>query len=334
MNSISSAPARSGLLRGLTLPPGAFRLILAGAVLLSHVTRAEVGRLAVLLFFFLSGYWTVRIWKEKFGSAATPRFYAARYLRIAPLYLLVMFAGAFLRHIPIHPENLLLFGVATTRHDPTGVAWSLDIELQFYLLVPLIAAWMTHSRAWVTIGIALAIGAAGVWLSQTYGVVTIARYLPAFVLGSLTFVKAWRPSARSAYLSLAAFLAMTAVTGVIGFLDKTVPDPFDEDIWAFFWMLPLLPYVAHSLTVKSTKLDRHFGNLSYPLYLVHFGVIALLRGYMGGESALEKLLGVALSIVVAVIVYVLIDRPVDRWRVRLTESDTLKAQPASATTGA
>ena len=76
--------------RGLVLPPGLFRLLLAAAVLLSHLSRFDVGRLAVLLFFYLSGYWVTRVWQAKFGPRATLRFYAARYLRIAPLYLLTL----------------------------------------------------------------------------------------------------------------------------------------------------------------------------------------------------------------------------------------------------
>jgi peptidoglycan/LPS O-acetylase OafA/YrhL len=338
MTPTTSAPATPRLLQSVVIPPGAFRLVLAAAVLFSHVTRADVGRLAVLLFFYLSGYWTARIWREKFGPGATLRFYAARYLRIAPLYSLIMFAAAFLLHMPIHTENWTLLGVATTRHDPTGVAWSLDIELEFYLLVPLIAAWVSRAGTLVSIIVAIAIGALGCWLGEAFGIITVAKYLPAFILGTLTFAEAWRPSTNTAYLSLAAFAAMTVITGLTPFLDKRVADPFDIDIWSFFWMLPLLPYVARSLTVKSTRLDRHFGNLSYPLYLVHFGVLALARAAMG-ESLKEKVVGCAISVAVAVIVYVVVDRPVDRWRVRLTESEKPKppaaptAQPATELTG-
>ncbi len=52
----------------VVLPPGQFRLLLAFAVVLSHISNFDVGRLAVMLFFALSGYWTARIWEEKFEA--------------------------------------------------------------------------------------------------------------------------------------------------------------------------------------------------------------------------------------------------------------------------
>lgn len=46
MNALSPAATRTGRLQGLIVPPGVFRLILAGGVLLSHVTRVDIYRLA------------------------------------------------------------------------------------------------------------------------------------------------------------------------------------------------------------------------------------------------------------------------------------------------
>ncbi|HEX5264198.1 MAG TPA: hypothetical protein VFW13_11760, partial [Phenylobacterium sp.] len=66
--AVKSASLASGLAI-FVVAPGAFRLILAAAVAVSHVSRLDIGRLAVLLFFFLSGYWTARIWAEKFQSS-------------------------------------------------------------------------------------------------------------------------------------------------------------------------------------------------------------------------------------------------------------------------
>jgi peptidoglycan/LPS O-acetylase OafA/YrhL len=281
------------------------------AVVASHATGLDIGRLAVLLFFYLSGYWTARIWSQRAGAGAL-RFYASRYLRVAPLYLVVMLAAAGLRHMPVQPPNLSLFGLASAPSDPTGVAWSLDIELQFYALVPVLVGLLPLLPTWAVMAVSLAIGVAGCWLDATHGVTTVAKYLPAFVLGSLTQVHAWRPTEREAYWSLAAFVEISALTVLTPFLKKITPDPFDRDIYAFFWMLPLLPYVARSLTIKSTPLDRHLGNLSYPLYLVHFPVMAVL--------SLPHPVEAALSIGVATVLYVTLDRPIDALRVRFIEA--------------
>jgi peptidoglycan/LPS O-acetylase OafA/YrhL len=306
-------------LAALVVAPGAFRLILAGTVAVSHVSRFDIGRLAVLLFFYLSGYWTARIWAEKFSSNKLLRFYAARYLRIAPLFLLVTIGAALLRHQPLHLVNFTLLGVATAGTDPTGVSWSLDIELQFYLLLPLVAAVL--SSRWRNLGVVAiaALGVAGWYVEAHYQLHTVAKYLPIFALGSLTYAKAWKPSALTASLSLLGFAAMTALTAFTPFLVKAPDKPFDQDVWSFVWLLPLLPYVMRSLMVRSSPLDRHFGNLSYPFYLVHFVLIASVTERFGG-SLPAKFGALSAAVLVALAIYWLVDRPVDAWRVRLTET--------------
>lgn len=304
------------------LPPGAFRLLLAAAVVFSHLTDFDVGRLAVQIFFFLSGYWTARIWAEKFGGHATGRFYAARYLRIAPLYFLVMLVAAGVARYPLHIEDLTLLGVASTLHDPTHVAWSLDIELQFYLLAPLVAVVFSRSRAAPVLAVAVALAVAGFALYGRTGAATVLMYLPAFAMGALTHSKAWKPSEGAAALSLAAFALASAVTAFTPFMLKSVADPFDRDIYGAVWMLPLVPYVARSLSVKAGRLDRHLGNLSFPLYLVHLPVLVALRPLIGHSMAARTLIA-ATAVALALLIYRTVDRPVDRWRVRLTERPTV-----------
>jgi peptidoglycan/LPS O-acetylase OafA/YrhL len=298
-------------------PPGAFRLVLAFAVVASHVSAFDIGRLAVVLFFYLSGYWTARIWREKFDGRRTGWFYLSRYWRIAPLFLLATFGAAALRGWPLHWDNFTLLGVGSTDHDPTGVAWSLDVELQFYLLLPLVVGVLTAAPRAALVA-CLALSALGCWLDAAFQITTVAKFLPAFALGSLTYAKDWKPSRRAAGLSVAAFFAFSLLTMATPFFLSTDVDPFDHDIWALMWMTPLLPYVAHSLTIRSTRRDRHFGNLSYPLYLVHYATIALITSALG-HGLLIKALAAAMACAIALALYWLVDRPVDRIRVRVTE---------------
>ena len=295
--------------------PGAFRLALALAVVVSHLTRFDIGRLAVVLFFYLSGYWTVRIWREKFAGAV-PRYYASRWLRIMPLFLFVTLAAALVRGLPLHPENIGLFGLASSPHDPTGVAWSLDVELQFYLLVPALVGLLL-SRPVAGLILAIVSAAVGVWLETAFGLVTVAKYLPAFTLGALTCLHDWRPKRTFALASLLAFAVLSLYTATTPFLSKTAPDPFDRDLWAMVWMLPLLPFVAYSLTIRSTPMDRHLGNLSFPLYLVHYPVIVVVCEAVPG--GLGKALAAGVAVAVSVALYRFVDRPIDAWRVGVTE---------------
>lgn len=313
-----SAVRRWGLPLDGVVPPGAFRLFLAFLVVLSHISAIDVGRLGVMLFFYLSGYWTARIWEEKFHAKFLGRFYLARYWRVAPLFLLTTIAAALIRGYDLRLENFTLIGIGSSDNDPTGVSWSLDVELQFYFLLPLIMLCLGRAP-WAVIAASLILAVVGWWLHTYHGVMNVLKFLPAFVLGSLTFVRSWRPSLRAAQLSALGFLAVTLLTAATPFMLKTTPDPFDQDIWALLWMAPLLPYVARSLTVTSSRLDRHFGNLSYPLYLVHYATITVMVDVLGRGMPV-KLLAVAVSCAIAVALYRVVDRPVDRLRVKLTES--------------
>lgn len=320
------------------LAPGAFRLLLAAAVLFSHLSRVDIGLLAVILFFFLSGYWVSRIWVEKFSGSAVGRFYASRYFRIIPLYLLVLVGAALATGQTIKPMNLLLLGLATTEGDLIGVSWSLDIELQFYLLTPLLVPLAAARPWWVSLGATMALAAVTWAFAAHYDIRVVTQYLPAFLLGAFTFLYDWKPSRGMALWSLAAFVAFSALAAVTPwtsvFVDSTKEAlrPFSKDIFAFFWMLPLLPYVAHSLSLPSGKLDRHLGNLSYPLYLVHWPVIAVLKQQFGGGLEV-KALAVVVSCALALALYVAFDRPIDALRLRFFERRREKAlEPVEAET--
>ena len=303
-------------------PPGLFRFLLALAVVVSHLSKLDIGRMAVLLFFFLSGYWVSKIWITKFDGHNVRRFYASRYLRVVPLYLILMAVAALARGLPIQPVNLALFGVASADNDPVGISWSLDVELQFYMILPLVFFIAAHVSSAVTGLITLACAVLGWALETSVGFVSVAQYLPPFILGLMTQRLAWTPGPRTAAASLAGFILFTAVAALAPstatFLDKTTPDPFDRDIFAFFWMAPLIPYVARSLTLRSGPLDRHLGNLSFPVYLVHYPVVSVLAEHFG-LGGTTKVLAVLISLVIAGLVYVFIDRPIDAWRVRRTE---------------
>lgn len=315
--------------RSAVLPPGAFRLCLAAMVISSHLTRLEIGRLAVLMFFVLSGYWIHRIWIGKFQGRDLPRFYASRYFRIMPLYLVVIVAASLALALPFTLSSLGLLGVATT-HDGIGPAWSLDIELQFYLLFPLLILLGT-SLAPVAWGLALAAFTVAGWVAyEQFHLVTLAVYLPCFVVGVLISATRFDPGHRGALVSLAAFAAMSAAILLIPATRGLVVQVTRMDraeLLSFFWMLPLTPYIAHSLTRKGGALDRHLGNLSFPLYLVHVPVIALAERAFGTSHPV-KALAVLAAFAVAVALYVLVDRPLDALRVRLFERP-LRPAPAA-----
>lgn len=301
----------------LVVRPGAFRLLLALAVVASHVTGQEVGRIAVLLFFFLSGYWVTTLWAWKFREENLLIFYASRYLRIFPLYFFVVAVVALLSGRPLSIPHYTLLGLATANDDLITVSWSLDIELQFYLALPAVLWLLRTGGPWRRFASIVAVTAVGWGLFLQTGIMSAAQYMPAFALGAACCLYGWKPDQRSAHVSLAAFALTTAAIYAIpytrSFVDHSERDYASLDIFSFFWMLPLLPYVAYSVTLPSSRMDRQLGDISYPLYLVHVPIILWVRATWGAGD-LVRILAVGAAIIGALALYALIDRPLETRR--------------------
>lgn len=136
----------------------------------------ESGRIAVTLFFVLSGFLISYLLFEEKKTQQTIRvkkFYLRRILRIWPLYfLLVGLAFFVLPHIPWFQfnnawegdftKNLLLFlcflpQLALSKYAPVPYgepAWSIGVEEQFYLFWPLIIKYSKRILPWI-IGISM-----------------------------------------------------------------------------------------------------------------------------------------------------------------------------------
>jgi peptidoglycan/LPS O-acetylase OafA/YrhL len=67
---------------------------------------------------------------------------------------------------------------------------------------------------------------------------------------------------------------------------------------------------------KDARIDRFLGNISFPIYMVHFLVIEFIDDYVN-EYSLWTILPVVL--VIALTIYYGIERPIDCWRQRRVE---------------
>ena len=307
-----------------SLGPGQFRVILAILVVFSHMSDFEIGRPAVFVFFMLSGYWVLRMYEQKYRPAASVWvFYLSRFMRIW-----LAFATAFLATFLIlaltplaKPAEMLwglpLLGIATTKRDVLGTSWSLDVELQFYLLVPVISlvlVWMGQSRARLMV---LAIGVAGLtilgWgLQLSLGLWTLMSYLPAFIIGALIWHWRLQGTGRSAAIGVAAFLAVGVLVVMIPYLrpllSREIDGPFHEDWFGMAWVTLLVPFVIWNLEQKSGPFDMHLGNYSYALYITHWPIIAFMRADLRPVTLPEALLILVVIAVVSAAFYLTVDR--------------------------
>lgn len=105
-----------------------------------------IGHIGVYLFFCLSAFLLAgKLFEEGIDAASVKRFYIKRFFRIAPLYYLVVVSVFAIQHFTGHYNERFLhishgftgFIQHLIYYRGDGVFWSVVVEEQFYLLVPL-----------------------------------------------------------------------------------------------------------------------------------------------------------------------------------------------------
>jgi peptidoglycan/LPS O-acetylase OafA/YrhL len=311
--------------RSLIASPGLFRMMLATAVLVNHLTVLQIGRGAVMLFFVLSGYWVSALWAKTGGPNRVATFFLNRVLRIWPLYFAVMIVCAALAHHVPDLSEIFLFGVASEPFPRLiGSEWSLDIEMQFYALLPLLVVLRERLPTTLWIALMLCCAYLGWRLETGPGIVTVIKFLPAFAIGMEIQRTRWTPSNRFAHLSLGAFVALSAaqiyLSQMHGPWVHSIFGAWDWDAIFAIWVVVLIPYVAASVHRPSDAEDRRLGDLSYPLYLVHRPVLVWMQILYDWRTPTHVLLALGIIVALTAIFWVAVDRPAERFRKRLLAS--------------
>ena len=313
--------------------PGSFRFLLAALVFVSHISHFNVGRAAVIMFFMLSGYWVARL----YGQRRTPsvfRYLIDRFLRVWPALAVVAIMTVVISVAAYQPAHgslmstLALLGVASRRGDVIGVTWSLDVEMQFYLLLPLglaiISCVPPALKATAAIALVALVTLAGTILLGR-GFVSALFYAPAFAAGVAVWHTRWHPGAGVAMASLAVsgalLLGVAAVPAAHWLLIKGPVSPWWFDLTQMVLCLPLVPFLAWNVHQPSSTLDRHLGNLTFPFYLVHFPLVVATAGLTASVSA-NKFIALGAATVAMFAVYILVDRPFERFRRQIMSAST------------
>lgn len=330
----------AALLRRFLLPstPGAFRLWLALVVVFHHVTRIEVGKAPVLVFFALSGYWVHRVLSSRYAFTRRPwlTFVISRWWRIAPVMLLssALAIGAMawlgdgaLRFVAANPlwqtlSTVFVLGYAQLPVRPVGPAWSLDIEMQFYLVAPLLALLVRRSSAVVGLVGGYALYLAGLAI---YPDVVLTSFIPFFVIGMVAAQHRWRPSPRLAEASLAGAILLAAGILVSPWAPQLLGEggrhwPEVNLLLAALALPQALVSVGSAASSEQARArDAVWADQSYIVYMLHWPAILLYRGIHWPGPLERGLGGVVLALAVAGLAYGVrrfYDLPLNRARGR------------------
>ena len=284
---------------------GTFRTLLALLVVAAHLGPLDnVGPYAVFGFYVLSGYLMTAILRDRYGysRAGTARYAANRLLRIYPLYLVALGLSVLL---------IALLGEAAARqyHEQLGLelsttellrnlflvldihtntrwvppAWALTVELFFYAAMGLglsrhpatCAVWLLGSAAYTAY---LWVGGA----SFSYRYFSIAAASLPFAMGACLHHLRERRHRIVLLLGNARILPLLAGAFGVNLLvasQSSGPLAFGPLFYlnlALSWLL--IAHLAQRDSNYWRSLDATLGELSYPVYLLHYqaGMLLLL----------------------------------------------------------
>jgi peptidoglycan/LPS O-acetylase OafA/YrhL len=320
------------------------------------------GPFGVALFFLISGF----VIPFSLAKSTRPRFLAARMLRIYPTYVVCLLLGVLTAWLssrywgvpfgwtwPKILQNALLVNNLTGMESVDMVNWSLAIEIKFYLLSCLLAAFIVHARVLPLLSVSLlltaVIVAADYHLSAQWGSIDafgISIYLsqlahdmtfmPFMFIGTL-FSYHFRGQLSTRELAVAA-LVLFAVF-IEAWLHTVLRAQFP--LVPLNYLYALLVFTAAYAWRERFKPWRAVGfaaSISYPLYALHsllgYAAIRFLNSH-GVTYYLAVLLAVGGIAAVAYLVHCLVEMPTQQWgkslmRARVAVQD---AAPVAAEAG-
>ena len=331
--------------------PGIFRLALATVVVINHSTPLRLGTWAVGLFFCLSGFWIAEMWGRKYSRLDRPyvEFIVSRWWRLAPVLLVsTTLATICIRcrwmtgtTLPMHRAvwwaTQLTIAASGSFGRVLPPAWSLDVEMQFYLVAPLLVV-VASRLPMVAVGgiVALSLCWCGreTALGHAGEAPRLDLWIGVFLMGIATSVFNWRPSRTWALGSAAATsaLLLTAIA---------LPQTRQWLVYKGSSHRPIAGWAEGTLTVASIVLavpfamattrnptsvwDRFFSDLSYPLYLAHWMPRQWFYDRLAGHprpatAAILLAMNIVIAFAIAVVILVLVDRPVQGLRPRWIRS--------------
>lgn len=338
---------------------GLLRLLLALSVVFHHTTSIFGysplgGRMAVQSFFIISGFYMSLIINEKYSQLkhSYRLFITNRFLRIYPIYWIVLLCTIVVAFLtsntlltpPQEPwlltfiKNLLLFPTLDYLvylpqfHDRLFVsqAWTLGLELQFYLVAPFIV----KRNKKILLFLVLASLASRIYFThpmKIYPEQLIDSFIPTeslfFLLGVVSY-KIYAHIKRSQISKLLlqiwslGFICFTLsyqyVSTILDVINQFFPRTLE---WSYYLTLTVSIPLLFIYSGKN-KLDRLFGDLSYPIYISHFLIITVFIFYGFSKSAdLHKVLMVMTTLITAYLLNKYVSIPIEKFRQNRTNKN-------------
>lgn len=331
------------------LKSGLIRFLLASLVIFYHLSGSIfIGTMAVYCFFILSGYWVTYMYEAKYLKCANPIkiFYQSRILRIFPVYILsAILALAVLcvyrpemcravsifgpiEKIHFYFSNMFLVGYNLLTLKPLVPAWSLDIELQFYVLLPLLTLFArTRSSRILSLSLSIVITIIlSAFYPQSFLSKTVLVYLSYFFIGIFIYKERIKFNRRVELvfnLLLIGILILHFALSKWVVYDSIKASANYELYFNELLSLFAIPVLCNSVYRKGNNLDRQLGDISYVLYLLHWVLIIPYDFYIRDLNKVQRIPIVIIYListyVLSYVIFKYYDKPIDSFRRKWSE---------------
>lgn len=300
------------------------------------------GSAGVPIFFVISGYCIHRGTARKLLSNPSAPFnvrvfYLRRFARIYPVLLAALlltlaldtlslqFTPAIHKINPFDTHAFLvnlfsLQGLAGKTFGSNGALWTLSIEVQFYIVYPLLlAARRKLGLKTVLVGVA-AVNIVSAFVLERHEIVVFTSYWFSWTLGAWIAehkLSAASRGRRASKGSVALFIIalLLAATGCVAF-------KYSQYVAFQIWALAFAAYLFQVLDkpIRNSFSVRSFswlGEFSFSLYVIHLPIFVFLSSMLF-HSVLQVSIGpsfgfVAVAVAVAFVFYWLVERPAMHW---------------------
>jgi peptidoglycan/LPS O-acetylase OafA/YrhL len=318
---------------------GRYRFLLAILVVLSHagfdMLGYNPGPVAVVSFLLLSGYvMTVLIRKYYADPNRIGDFYLDRAARLFPqfiFYLLLTLGlvsafnvsspfltgctiGKIGLNLPILPLDFFqLIGLGDCMLVPQ--AWSLGLELSFYIVVPILIILVTRFGCSL-----MALGSIGVFVLAYLGVFDTDIYgyrlLPGTLFIFLAGAAFAQPNLLWRHFPWFVWIGSIILYGIAHLEPFIVTLPYNKEV--LLGLVVGIPALAFLRMGKYTPVDEFFGNLSYGMFLNHFLCLYTMKLLDIEINRFRPfILLLAISTLLSAASYYAIERPALLWRRKL-----------------
>jgi peptidoglycan/LPS O-acetylase OafA/YrhL len=286
----------------------------------------------VSFFFLISGFLITGILVDtKNIEGFFKKFYARRFLRIFPLYYLILLTAFFVVPLFDHPRVEKWAGVESHwywlflsnyyialkgqfQHGLVDLSWSLSIEEQFYMIWPLVVYYLKPKNIFKVSCFGIILSLVLRIIMKLNGATDLAIHLFTFsrldglCLGAILALS---------YRNLVRFPNLTRIPYYLGVLPLVLHYTFllntsetavflrgtlSYSLVAFFFAFFFMKVISANKSIFNNRFLISIGKYSYGIYLTHYPIASVLRPFFKG--LFTKYFEVPLFVYISQFVYV------------------------------